>query len=564
MFTIQNGGQATGSPQKLFAYQPHVRFGDSRRVGFSKQADGSTDADGTMYLINATAVAGSGSIQSGITTEYQSTNGGYGMATDLYAQNATKVKTHDYWGFNLKSYVYIKLASHTTLGEDNKIAWATSSCFVWKKFFEVTSTTFCAVIWNGTNTAAVVGTIATDGTVTWGTAVAIIASQKAYNTIWVEAVSATKYIAIYQNGANIESRCWTISGTTVTMGTALTMAARTVTTQNWYLKTVGTDKVIACYAVSANCYYCFLTISTTTITNVGEIALSTVGGNPMVAVDTSGAGVAFVYADSGGLGMYAKVGTISGNVATLGTEAKITGSNNWLSNSINTFFENVGASTKYAVYQGANNGTAGGNAIVFTRSSTTFTVASQQVLSNYDSAMFTGTNWDSLPVVVQQGASTSTWYLWGRNSSTATEGVGWRMCELTYESTNDTLTLSNHDIAAVNSQQGIYANANNGLVYGHVGTYDILSGVWSTVQTTFPWYVGNAATIELYNQTWTSGGGLADGSVFATIDTTYKSVAYYRYSLSKAVSAQCAFLKLKKTTAGTHQVRVYRTCLTSI
>lgn len=556
----QNTG-VSGAPQKLVHYRPHVRLADNGRVGYSMQADGITPADGTLYAINLTAQAYSGSIQSEETTEYGN-SGGYQPCDDSYIQNGTKVKKFDSHGFKLGSLVYAKVATLLAKGFDLgcPLPFA-SGRVVWRDFYEITSTTFMAIMFDGTNTLAVVGTIATDGGITWGTTSTIIAGAKEYNTIFVNRMSATKYMALYNNGANIEARCWTVSGTTITMGTALTVVARSAS--SYFLCNMNqADKVLALYYVGSVAYYCVLTaIGTTTITNIGEqTAMSTGYYYPTASFESDGSGLVITGMNSSGY-LYARAGTVSGNTLTLGTETAMESSTNWMSSSHAIQPRCVGTNKHMVIYPQVQNG-----GVVFTRSGTSVTMTTRNALSNYGALSIGQSQTINLGASVMtmiQGATTAKWYHYSMYSTGATEDQGCRLTEIDYNSSNDTLTYTNHDLVPnYYSAQNFIGYSNYGFAFGHIGTYDLIGNIYSSTLGQLKYFLGEGTTVELYNQTY-NGTSMVDGTVMTTIDTTYKSICAFRYPVNKVIGTETMNLKIKKTSAGTDIVKLIRLCLTT-
>lgn len=524
------------------------------------QADGLTPADGTLYAINLTAQAYSGSIQTEETTEYANYGGDY-PCDDSYTQNATKVKKFDSHGFKLGSLIYAKMATPTPKGLDGSIPLPfASGRVVWREFFEITSTTFMAVLNDGTNTVAVVGTIASDGGITWGTQQTIIASPKEYNTIHVVRMTATKYMALYNNGSDVEARCWTVSGTTITMGTALTVVARSAS--SYFLQNMNqTDKVLAMYHVGSVAYYCVLTVSTTTITNVGEqTAMSTGNHSPVASFESDGSAVVFWGENASGY-LYARAGTISGNTITLGTETAIESTSNWMSNATAIQVRCVGTNKHMGIFPQVANG-----GFILTRSGTTISLTTRNGLSNYG-ALTLGSaqtiNLGTSTMAMIQGATTATWYHYSMYSTGATEDQGCRMTEITYNSSNDSLTYTTHDLLPnYYTEQNFIGYSNYGFAVGHIGVYDLIGNIYSSTLSSMKYFLGKATTVELYNQTY-NGSSMVDGTVMATIDTTYKSIVAYRYPVNKNIGTDTLNLKIKKTSAGTDIVKLIRLCLTT-
>lgn len=540
---------ALGSPQKLVHFLPDVRVKDNRRVGGSTQSDGTTNAHGTLFPTNLTAQSGSGSIQSGITNEYDNL-GGFSKSSDYVAQNGSIIKTVEAWTNRIKALK--RLAISTLIGEDRVFTYASGTYkVIFQKHFDVASDKFLMIRSLTGSTEAVVCTATTAGDFTVGTAVQIIASELTIGNIHVVQMTQTKYLALYKNGSNFVGRCWTISGSTITMGTEFTIGSGT-NPPIFHGAYVTTDKVLAVAYTTTTVTYYMLNTSGTTITAPTTGSVTTTGTTPMVSVDGAGTSCAFMYLSSVSSLTQFKGATISGNTLTFGTEITSGFSTSFYPARGNCSFESPTTGKFFAL---AHAGVTP-NSCYLTMSGANITIANYCVISGAWGV--SSLNGGNHPVMFKHSATEfGLWYLY---STSATEGNGGlRYVEITCDNTNNTLSASNHDTSVFESLLGIMNSYSNQscMAVGNFGSYQIITNLYSTNHANIWYYLGYTSTVEIYNQT----GALVDGTVCATLTTTNKSLAYYNYTVGKAVGAPAMYIKQKLTSATSVVIRTWRALL---
>lgn len=301
-------------PVRSAMYFPLMQFYDVKRTGLSKQSDLTTAADGMMYPNNFNDNTNLGAIQTYITAQATSTglSSIFDEASDLVANNATLWKTFENYAVKYTAFRISNIAQYL---KDYTLPTVTVTGTGIVKILALDATTFIAFT-AGIN--AFVGTIAADGTITYGTQQTIISGG-----LWDACLIDTgKFVVVYQETTAINKAIvGTVSGTTITMGTAVNMftVAQTGTCTAGTVVKLGTDKFmsVTLAASGQSLRYMACTVATRTITAGTEVIGASTGSNFQSI--QNGADKFFVsYLVSSTVRVIS--GTVSGTTTTLGTE----------------------------------------------------------------------------------------------------------------------------------------------------------------------------------------------------------------------------------------------------
>lgn len=343
MFSINQILTSQGKPVVGKEFQPYMTMMINPWASVDKYSDGTTDTNGIaspdvnniMYSVSAT-----NNPFGFITSEFNKylLNGATldkffdfdnrSMASNAYKYYSFKNFFNKYRRY-LKAVVYPFLKDITKLSATQTVLSGGTMGII----RPLDSTTF-VWLYMTTNTLvkARIGTIGSDGTITWGTQqdIQTLAGTASMQYVSLVALSSTKFAFTHKYGvgdANGSMTVCTVSGTTITAGTYTNF--HTAAANYSYITKIGTDKVAVTYydSTGGNTMVKVATISGTTPTWGSAVDLSAGGSTGAFPLGiASHATDAFVVIHTGSGSQNNFVGTActaSGTVITAGSETTI-------------------------------------------------------------------------------------------------------------------------------------------------------------------------------------------------------------------------------------------------
>lgn len=330
--------------RKSVEYMPTMKLRDNKRIGYSYDSTGATQAKGTLYPFNFNSNTNIGNPSSMFSSEHTGASD-YDLDYDSYTDNEVKYKTAEAY---FQNYRRLKSISIGFIQQELTLATAsffgTSGKIACKKTFAVSSTTF-VMIFTQTSTAgtyAVVGTVnATTGAITFGTSVSLSTVQSDPKAIDFAEIDTAKYVVCFsQTATTMRNVVFTVSGTTITAGSPVDKTITTTSAVGNMLRTevakIDTNAYIVVWGnQNDDDVYAYAATVSGTIPTIGaevEPFTESSGQYPRVAICSTTSGV-FLSTDSSS-DIIAKGFTLSGTTITLGSKLTVAGSYSASSNGI--------------------------------------------------------------------------------------------------------------------------------------------------------------------------------------------------------------------------------------
>lgn len=321
--------------RKSVEYMPTMKLRDNKRIGYSYDSTGATQAKGTLYPFNFNSNTNIGNPSSMFSSEHTGASD-YDLDFDSYTDNEVKYKTAEAYFQNyrrLKSISIGFIQQELTLATSS--LYGTSGQIVVKKTYAVSTTTF-VVIFTQTSTAgtyAVIASVnATTGAVTFGTSVSLSTVEATVGNIDFAEIGTAKYVVCFgQTATTMRNVVFTVSGTTITAGTAVDKTITTTSTTGNFnglrVVKIDTDKYITVWGngSSSNTYAYAATVSGTVPTIGSETNIYSSGNRTYghVACLSTSSGVFVAMDNNSDLRLMGF--TLSGTTFTLGTSLTVAG-----------------------------------------------------------------------------------------------------------------------------------------------------------------------------------------------------------------------------------------------
>lgn len=314
---------------------PNFALAISPWSAFDKYSDETTDTDGTafpdpnniLYNTMSTSVYdGYATAQSNYLLSGTIYSKFFGFANRSLASNAFKYYKFQAW-FN-RYRKFQRLGYYPILNDLSKVHTSTATYLNGGGFIRALDSSTVLWVYDDSNTPHVVkgrvGTIASDGVITWGSATTLSTSTGITDVATHEAVvvvSSTKFgVLTKDSSAFLSLTLCTVSGTTITPGVQTLVAAEGVAYTNVDACTIGTDKIAIAWDRDDILKLVAVTISGTTPTFGAVISLITNGNAHASNVKANGTD-AFVVSHTGTATTMNQVTacTVSGTTITAGT-----------------------------------------------------------------------------------------------------------------------------------------------------------------------------------------------------------------------------------------------------
>lgn len=524
-----NATRQRNTAQKGVHYMPTMKLRDNKRIGYSYDSSGATQAKGTLYPYNMNNNTEIGAVSSMYATEHTTTED-YDYDYESYTNNEVKYKTAEEY------FQYYRKFKGLTLGfVQQALTVATSTLFgtsgrlMVQKMYAVTSTTF-TIVYTQTSTAgvyAVVGTVnASTGAITFGTSVSlsgVSALTTLGNVDFIE-ISTAKYAVVFQQTATtMRNIVFTVSGTTVTSGTAvdLTITSVTLGSVQVRMSKVDTDKYMTIYSnASAQGFIWASTVSGTVVTNGTVQTIWAGGANRQyanIALNSTTSGL--LYCSNASNNAFVQAFTLSGTVFTLGTELQI-GSNGADIGSYGTALLTMRAlpSGQYYIL---NSGSSPHEYYISVS-------GTAPALSAYRTLSLTPASNHSYEWYIDANE----WIIKKQISS-----VDYLMC-MKYDTTTQKVNVTDRELL----EQPVLVSANLACV-GKVGTQFVMLASASSDSTNIYSYTAQEGSAELYFE--------AEGSAFTTVTCVKYGWAFSKQLFTKTISRMIAYLSIKNKTGNT-------------
>lgn len=522
-----NASIIRSTARKSVEYMPTMKLRDNKRIGYSYDSTGATQAKGTLYPFNMNSNTNIGAPSTMYSGEHTGLTD-YDLDYDSYTDNEVKYKTAESYFQNYRKLKSISIGfvqQELTLATNS--LYGTSGMIVVKKTYAVSSTTF-VVIFTQTSTAgtyAVVGTVnATTGAITFGTSVSLSTVVATYLNIDFAEISTAKYVVCFgQTATTMRNVVFTVSGTTITAGTAVDKTITTTTTVGNFngLKVVkeDTDKYICTWGNgnNTNTYAYVATVSGTvpTIGSETDIFASTNRNYPDVAFASTSSGAFIAYDNN--LDLRVVGFTVSGTTLTLGTVIiAITGTENL--GSSNYIFKGLANGLMY-YFNGDSSGSR--DPYYFALSGTTVSIRFIDA---------------DLTVPTVAGTWTREWTI-SANAWAYAISVSSTMYLLTfsYDSSTGKVNMVRRDFLSTDLEANSLDTAR--VLIGNCGSqFFVLAGA-TTNSTDIYNITFEAGSCEVYFE--------AEGTACATLTNATYGWAYTRQAVNKLIKRNIAYFSLK-------------------
>lgn len=535
-----NSNKVNSTMQRGVHYLPTVKMSDNKRVGYSRNSADTVDAKGTLYPNNLNNTSGIGSIQTFINTEHASV-GAYPVDTGIFTNNEVKYKTAEYYFQKYKKLKYVGVNFRLqTLGNVTPSAFSNTASLLKKKIFQLTTTTFVLVFRQTGGTAgmyAVVGTIATDGSITYGTPVLIttvIPAEDYYSGLCEISTGKYAYVNL-QTATTLRNTIFTASGTTITMGTGVDITITSGAGGVIKSEKVDTDKYVTVYcATGGSSAYAYVTTVSGTVPTNGAIST-------MSSVTYSGTGVLLSSATNGlfflqgpSTQLYCAAFTLSGTTLTIGTQTAVGSTSQF--NALASIGLCAKLATDFFFISSMQNYTGYGWYI--STSGTTFTLV-ESITGFIQQSGYAGNSTSQYSNVLN--VSTNKWI----QSHYVSNGAAndWTH-EYTYNTGSQRLLITmksglfNSNTTAPLNDAGYTVR-----IFGVVGSYYVFLGSDTTARLTMGLSVFEQGSCELYFE--------AEGTAFATISNTKNGFNYEAVAVNKAINKKVAYLSMKNVSGHT-------------
>ena len=525
MLQINASPTAKNTAQKGVHYPVFLTLANNKRIGFSKRADGTTDADGTLYPTNFNNDANFGYLQNAINAQHQNANG-YSQASDVFANNDIKHVTAERWIQKYKTLKSMALASvqkEPYLGGCNMPSQGSLRA---NKLLPVSTDKFI-VLYNQNSpngTYARIGTLGSDGTITYGTAVLCPSGT---STSWgycdMVQIATDKFAIAYRdNASNLQHVVCTVSGTTITMGTSINTSITSY--NNVRMAKIATDKYSMSYILSGSeTRMTVCTVSGTTITAGTNVSISTTRYSHDVQYESATLGLVTQTDASGNL--YARSISISGTVPTFNTEVSLRNLNYSHTNNHSNIFSWISGGLYY--FHSVNQKPL----LIEVVATVPSVVDEVSIYTDYG----TSTTASTFTNIVSVGA---TEYMYGMH----TPSNKYFMANVNINTTTKKITFVPMEA---------YANVNYNFFYYagiiKIGTQYVIVGVTnSDNQNNLYECVTQEASVELRYA--------SESPAFATLSNAKYGWAYKPYSCAKAVNATLMYLNIKNVSGGSRSL----------
>jgi len=519
------------SGRKSVDFPNFLKLADNLRTGFSKQPDGSTDSNGTLYPTNFNNSAGLGSLQTKLTADYSSA-GGYTQDTGVVANNGSVVKTAEAWTNLYRRWKYITMKVAQALGLT--VSGITTNNLSIMKVVPIDSTrAFIMYTDSSIGLRGVVGTLAAAGTWTFGSSTTLDANfvSNGYSSYMLTGclINTDKIFAGWRvSGGGADCYVITFSGSTITVGSVANRTTGAAVQQMASTK-LATDKVMLTWNANPNNEYAAATVATTTITHGTKTAIAST--DAAIICQADGTDKALMYYMAGTAAKAISV-TWSGTTPTAGSAVTVFSSAVQINGNQNggiSYGDQVGFLYGCLVrlttdkFMAVNFNTTS-KAVIITVSGTTVTVNTQLLLSASTCGQM---------VMAYAVSAGSDYLIYAGTLLNRLAISGTTITETSY----DTATEYSADTNVTNNLY-LFFMSTTICVFGQPASY---SGIY--------YYTGGTGSIEIYSDVsgvWT----------LITTATISLQLAASTVFIDYAINATKAHLKLKNVSGATRTITI--------